>query len=272
LEIPLKGACKNLQGIDSSEALLESLEQKVAMESYTQDGEHYYRLAQVISLSDPKRLTFQEASSKGILDSLLDAKLKAHHELARAASPQKFLNEDGSAKDFMAVRHQIGSFVYKDLLAAIEKDALQHSDQLKKEDFQNSLDLYATHRFYQLARKAEQDIRAKGSLSLYLEKERPCHLEETLQTVKRKDKMTGVGEEIFAMEEQAYSPLHLGAEMSFYQVVKKRQMEEESFEEAMEKGRQSMILDAKRYLMTEVLQLLKSKGGIYVANHQESGV
>ena len=98
LLMTLKGEHQSLEGIEHSETLVELLDQaalsKSPIEAYTQDGQHYYRIVVLEAPSEAQLLTFQEASSKGLLDKMLDEKLKAYHEKAKAHNPSQFQNED----------------------------------------------------------------------------------------------------------------------------------------------------------------------------------
>jgi hypothetical protein len=273
LVMTLKGADSDLEGIHDSESLVELLDQaalsKTAegpLEAYTQDGQHYYRICVLEAVGACKLLTFQEASSKGILDKILDNKLKAYHEKAQSKHPSQFQNEDGSFKDFAAVKNQIGSYVYKDLLTAIEKDAAQGDKKLKIDAQKESLDFYATHRFYHFARKAQEDILKHGDASVYLSHADRYQMEVKEEVVKRKDKVAGIGEELFSMEEAAFSPLYVGGNgsMSFYQVIKKTFVDEKELAQEVQKGQQMMAKDARLYLMSEILGLIQSTDSIHL--------
>ena len=273
LLMTLKGEHRDLKGIDYSENLVELLDQAVLskniegpLEAYSQDGQHYYRICVLEALGESKLLTFQEASSKGVLDKILDNKLKAYHEQARAHHPSQFQNEDGSFKDFAAVKNQIGSYVYKDLLAAIEKDVAQTDKKLKGDVKRESLDFYATHRFYHFVRKAQEDILKNGDASVYLSQEAAYHMEAKEEVVKRKDKVAGIGEELFSMEEKTFSPLYIGnnGTMSFYQVIKKTFVDERQLAQEVQKGQQMMAKDARLYLMSEMLGLIRTTDSIHL--------
>lgn len=273
LLMTLKGEHRDLEGIDYSETLVELLDQAALsqtaegpLDAYTQDGQHYYRICVLEAAGESKLLTFQEASSKGVLDKMLDNKLKSYHEKAKAHHPSQFQNEDGSFKDFAAVKNQIGSYVYKDLLTAIEKDAALSDKKLKIDSQKESLEFYATHRFYHFVRKAQEDILKNGDASVYLSHAAPYHMEAKEEVVKRKDKMAGIGEELFSMEEKAFSPLYVGGNgaMSFYQVIKKTFVDEGQLAQEVQKGQQMMAKDARLYLMSEILGLIQSTDSIHL--------
>lgn len=256
------GALESLlnEALTASDAVFQGLQ------NYTQDEKHYYRIKALSKPSDARLLSFKEASSKGILEKLLDEKLQKFHKSAQAATPGSFQNEDGSFKDFSSVKNQIGAFVYKDLLEAIEKDFVKGGGKLKIGPQKEPLEFYATHRFYHFMRESKEDVEKKGLESIYLQQNHLYHLESKKEVVKRKQKTPWASEEIFAMSENAYSPVHVASngEMSFYQVVKKLEVEDEELLEEVKKGQQLMAQDAKRHLMQEILALLESTDSIHL--------
>lgn len=276
LHIALSGKDNSLMGIQDSGALSALLQKvaledeqasKTALENYTQDGEHYYRIYITAPPTEVRLLSFKEASSRGVLDMMLDEQLKKHHLQAQAAQPVAFQNEDGSFKEFASVKDQIGRFVYKNLLEEIEKDLTKQSGKLKGGMQKESLDFYATHRFYHFVQSAKEDIARNGSSSVYLDHHQQGYMEAHAEVVQRKTKAAWTSEEIFSMEEQSLSPISVApnGEVSFYKVLKKSQQEDPELVTHIQAGQQLLAADAKRQLMHEVLMLLASTDSIHLA-------
>jgi GcvH upstream region-like protein len=275
LHLSVDAAVVSLEGIHDNEALRTLLERaavapdevKELLGMYTQDEKNYYFIRALSKPSDLHLLSFQEASD--VLETMLDKKLKKHHKAAEAANPSLFRQEDGKSKDFSAVKNHIGAFIYKDLLEAIKKDFLASGGQLTSEP---TLEFYATHRFYHFARESKADIEKKGQQSVYVQKETPYHLEAEETLVKRKEKTPWMPQELFSMQEETFSPLHVAGngDISFFKVLKKVLVEDKDGAQEMKEGQRLLAEDAKRYLMQELLVLVTSRESIHLEKAIES--
>lgn len=282
LKLSLGEGVSALEGIEYNEVLGVLLDKAATdvdqvskeLENYTQDEKHYYRISVLSKPSDRELLSFKEASNKGILDKMLDEKLKKYHHQAQSMNPSLFQNEDGSFKEFASVKNQIGSFIYKDLLEAIEKDFIKGGGKLKVGSQKEPLEFYATHRFYHFMRQSKDDIEKNGLQSSYLQNEHLYRLESKKEVVKRKQKTPWATEEIFSMDEKTFSPIQVASngDISFYQVLKKSQVEDEQLLEEIKEGQRLMAQDAKRHLMQEILTLLESTDSIHLEKIVEKEV
>lgn len=265
LNLPLKGRVQELQGIESSSELMAALDSG-AHKNYTQDQKNYYRFTSIEAAKEGRLLTFKEALSKGILDDLLNRKLQQHYEAAKKSSPTLFQNEQGQFKELTAVKELVGKFVYKDLLDAIEKDYVAGGGVLKVGSQKEPLEFYATHRLYHFVNQAKKDIETKGSDSLFLQEVLPYHLTVKQETVSRKENQAWVTDDLFEMQENAFSSLKVAphGEISFCQMLKKTSVDDKQISSAMDKGQKLLSQDAKRELMTEMLKIFRDKDGIHL--------
>lgn len=244
-----------------------SEEQKKVSEKlnyFTQDGENYYKIHVVKKPLETKLLSFREASSKKILDTIVEAKLKKFLPQAKAAEPALFQNENGSAKEFALVKEDIGRLLYKDLLKAIESDLTKLEKKMTSQ--KDSLNFLARHRFYHYMKGAKEDIEHLGEESLYLDQTRPFHLKEATEKVKRKQKEYWVEEATFQLAENVFSNLKVAenGDMTFYQVLKKEEPSREKLLEEIKEGQSLIASDAKKYLMAELIDEIHKTDSIHL--------
>jgi len=266
LHLALGGKDATLMGVHDSAAFVAALQQgdEAHLTSYTQDGMHYYRI-HVQTLSDEVRLlSFQEASDRGVLDDLVEEKLRQFHAKAQSMQPALFQKEDGSYKEFASVKDQIGKLMYKKLLEDIEKDFVQHGGKLQVGPQREPLEFYASHRFYHLMQEAKKDIQEKGTSSAYLLQGPKLAMQR--EKLHRKKIPSWATEEIFALQEKSFSQLQVSSqgEISFCQVLGKFEEEIGDLEAQVQEGQRLLAQEAKKLLMQEILSLLSSTDSIHL--------
>ncbi|PCI95544.1 hypothetical protein COB11_01840 [Candidatus Aerophobetes bacterium] len=244
----------------------EKLQVKETLSLYTQDEENYYKIQVVKKPLETKLLSYKEALGKGILDKLLDKRLKAHEKHAKAIEPVAFQNEDGSSKDFSSVKDQIGRLMYKDLIKQIQRDFVKSGKKLAHDSQKESLDFAAKHRLYHFVKVAKEDIEYLGEESLYLDKTNRFHLNETDECIKRKEKVNWTDDSTFSMKENAWSNINVSSagSISFYQILKKSKGDNEKLLDEIKNGQTLISKDAKRFLMNDLLKVVHEADGIHL--------
>ncbi|CRX37606.1 hypothetical protein [Estrella lausannensis] len=150
-------ATSPLAGLDSKE-LLANLKKAIPdsdkpLSIATKDGQNTYRIRIREKSDEAVVMTFKEAKESGVLEKLLSAKLTAHYEKIRSASPDIYQNKDGSWKSLAEVENRVAEDLFKKTLKAMEKEAP------KKGDGQaiGIRDL-APYRFKQFAKEAKNSV------------------------------------------------------------------------------------------------------------------
>jgi hypothetical protein len=255
----------SLAGVSRPDELLDLLEKSLEVDNmhrlsaYTQDGQNIYKVRLLSKPEAPRVLSFKEAQSSKALDKLADKRLKQEQKAYEATHLSECLKEDGSAKPFEAIRLDIAAHVYKPLIVELEK--LVGKEALKDLTPKERLDYLARCRFLQFMQQAQQDITACKEDSIYLNHENLFFIEQATHTLKRKDKKAWFKEEMFITEQGqlATACLDPSFEVSFYQVTSTHVEDHEQILEKMQEKQQALAKEAKKQLMTQLLDLFKEK-------------
>lgn len=147
LHLRLKGKSAPLKGMQEDQQLLTLLQEGKNIEKISFDGEHFYALRPRQLPEEKQLLSFEEVSSDGTLDQLLDRQLEAAYSSMKELDGF-LLDKDGVVLPFEKAKDQLGALLYKDRLEAIRQ-------YLKKPALSN--DELAAHRFdaYLEAKKRE---------------------------------------------------------------------------------------------------------------------
>jgi GcvH upstream region-like protein len=258
-KIPLKGITDTKELLELAEKSLNPENPQAAslLSCYTQDGVHFYKIKLLEKPSAPRILTFKEASSQKILDKLLDKKLKQEQKSYESAHLTEALKEDGSAKSFEMMRLDIAAHVYKPLLSELEKQV--NPALLKDLTTKEKLDLLAKHRYLSFMSKAQQDIAELGEASLYLKKENLFYIESFRHLLKRKESKPWFKEEMFSLQQGQTSEVSFDGsnEVSFFKVLALDVQDKEDIAENIREKQQTLALEAKKELMSQLLDLFK---------------
>ncbi|MEC7840350.1 MAG: SurA N-terminal domain-containing protein [Chlamydiota bacterium] len=122
LNIPLSGGEIYIKGVKDRTALFDLLdkpENSRKLNIYSADGSHYYRINVLDRSENPEIVTYAEANSSGVLDTMVEAKMMNHYEKIRSKYPQEYQNADKSWKNFSEVSNNVAGHYYNDLVKAI---------------------------------------------------------------------------------------------------------------------------------------------------------
>ncbi len=116
--VRLKRGSAPFHGMEAGEKLLQFLQEE-RKGPFTFDGDHFYTVSLLGSLSEEKQvLTFSQAFSDGTLDALLDSFLEiAYPSLSRR---KELRRSDGSIRPLEEIRDHLGALLYKDRLDALK--------------------------------------------------------------------------------------------------------------------------------------------------------
>lgn len=106
----------------SSNAEAEASQQ---LQAFSVDGRHYYKINVIERLPNEEVLTFAQANSQGILDRLLDQKLKSYYEglKGKLADGKPFQKSDGSWKEYADVKDLVADKYFASVLKAIQEQS-----------------------------------------------------------------------------------------------------------------------------------------------------
>lgn len=88
----------------------------------SKDGQIHYLIKVKEAESLPTPLTFAQAKKEGILDKMLEKKLKSHYEKIRGGSPQDYQNADGTWKPLSEVNNKVAEDLFSKTLSNIRKN------------------------------------------------------------------------------------------------------------------------------------------------------
>jgi len=253
------------------------------LERFSLDGETYYRFQVLDRDLNKTVLTFSQANEKKILDALLEKHLEKAYVTLRDTHPTFFKTENGEWKTFKDVQAIVGSLVYSNLLKAIRNTIEQEAPKVAMpDDLLKNLDLfYPKYLLYTYMRSAYDDIRHLGAKSSFLLQPMPEDEEEKLATLppletqwgvikrtevlKHHEKSPWITSDVFSMAEHSWSDITLYEEQhpSFFQ-LKKKSPPSRNFSTEMKQGRAILSKEAKKLLMQEILDLLKTKRAVHI--------
>ncbi len=230
---------------------------------FTADGETFYRIALLERPSAKEILTFAAAKREGILETLLDKRLEEAYADVRKKDPAMFKQEEGTWKPWQEVKDQIAARFYSPLLKAI------------KEEPQESLDLYAQQRFVDYVKEAKRNLEIDPEDSRWLHPslgetqmenmslDTQWRLVKSRKEIQRSVKGPLNKEALFQLTEGAWSPIEAdpSGDLSFIHLLKHTAGEGASPGE-VGRGQQVLSIDARRYLMQQVLEMLAEKKAI----------
>lgn len=143
IEISLspKRASDHFSGLENAAGLIALLDQvdlstqdETAQENksnqlnaFTADQRHYYKIKVLERQPNEEILTFAEANKSGILDALLDRKLKEHYEKIKTAQAAQFQNSDKSWKSYDEVKDIVADHYFAKVLNALKSDRKNQS-------------------------------------------------------------------------------------------------------------------------------------------------
>lgn len=253
------------------------------LNSYTPDGQIYYRIRVIERDANQAILTFGEANSDGSLNKLRDRLLEKYYVAIREQNPTAYQKEDQSWKNFEAVRSAVTD-QYVDKVLHLDK-ILKTIGQKQKESAKDlSKDQLAALRMYghvdQIKSKLKQDkaqaaqwIRSKNeqedqtSLTVREPLEAQWKMEKIDYSVERGKPNVGVDTtDAFTLKETVWSDIKtpVNGDLAFFQVKGKgsNSDKEIAVAEQTKKAHALLSADAQRVLMRYVLQQITDKNAI----------
>lgn len=222
---------KNIKDLKALYQLIEAKE-TAKLASYSQDGQHYYKIHVVEAPESARVLTLQEADSLGILRQKLDQKLEALYITARKKESSSYQQQDGSWKPLAEVKERVGLLLFPTLIQRIQAEYTKVTGQAPTFEQKQSPSFYAEQQMNALARaalascqKKEESFNDKSPLLAQwdLVKER--------QTKKKKEFSAFPHE--FSLPPGSFSEVHLTGlgKGVFFQMIEKKETDGLSSEE-----------------------------------------
>ncbi len=285
-----------LQGVENGQKLLELFQlaplkgesngnQDVQVESalklFSEDHQTYYRFRVLDRDENPHIYTFTQANKQKILDPLFEDDLKKQYPEVRLQNPLLFRTESNEWKPFHLVKQEIGRILYGEIVRLIESSAQKAGYTLSQNRFDGSDDFYPKHYLFPYINAAFSDIREKGAESAYLAKNLPHTDSEKLppyspltqewklikqaQSYKQSEDYPKFDRSPFTMKREEWSSVQKfeDGKMGFFQ-LREHQMPESSPPEGMKQGQEILSIEAQRYLMIELLDILSKTESIHL--------
>lgn len=269
VSVRLKGGDLPFVGVFERAELIQQLDKGTALDRFTEDKEHFYRIKVLNSSPVKEVLTFAESARDDTLNELLDQKLEKGYTDVRGKDPEIFKKEDGTWKSFREVKDQIGSRVYADLLKAISEDF----EQATGKKVNDSLDFYVSHRFHRYMRDAKKQLEASPENPSLVRSTSPASEEATARAplemqwllvknpteIKRSSREAVDKEDLFKLSPGTWSSVAANQGTLSFSRILERPIKDADIQEEVAQGHQRLSIDAKRCLMQKVLTQLDNK-------------
>ena len=261
LNLKMAGGDIPFTGVSDPLELLESLERgETVLPRYSADGENFYRIWILKAAPSKEVLTFAEANREGILEALLDAKLRDAYPEVRKKNAALFRTDD-EWKPFEEVRDQVGAQLFRPLLRAIERAHAKEGEEL-------ALQFYAKHRLTAHMEEAKSHPEAITSETNDALKDQWL-LKKKVESVKRSNFDLQIANDLFALSAGTWSQVHYASngDLTFFHILDKSQ-ESGDVSERLIALQETLALDAKKRLFVELLDLFTSKKAIALNDEQ----
>ena len=253
-----------------------SQESRKELEMFSGDGETYYRFVLLDQDKKETILTFESANEQGILDLLLEQECNSKYPILRKNNPALFKTAEGEWKEVSEVKKELGHLMYADVLAAIK------SEQKLVPEKEDEIDsFYLNNRLFSYMKEAKQNLEQGKEPSSFLkqmvestnkdhltEKEalgEQWKLERVEKIVKKSEKDPKISSSVFQMDEKSWSSILFANNGSpyFFQ-IKENSRPSGNFEKEVKQGQEILSKDAQRFLMKDLIQVIKEKNGIHL--------
>ncbi|CDR32853.1 hypothetical protein [Criblamydia sequanensis] len=97
----------------------------------SKDKKKHFQIRLLDKSHDPQILTFNEAKEKGVLETILNKKLKSHYEKIRETDPKTYKGEDGNWKSLAEVEFKVADSYFAKVLSLIQKEVTGLGDEYK---------------------------------------------------------------------------------------------------------------------------------------------
>lgn len=248
---------------------------------YSGDGFVHYRIM-VLDRDDAKHVrAFSEACDENVLDEILDSRLRKYYEkMQRRGLSGAFLTDRGLAKPFDEVKNLVADSYFDDRIQIVYDDYLSYNQKGDLDDAQRSGVFCAFRRFDYFVRSVREALKEdpeqeanvvqrsseetfQGKLSPIPNLQDQWRLKKEEVPVRRKSRDLLDSELVFSMNLQDWSNVFspVNGDTHFFQ-VKQRISEEGDLDEKVDFGQKILSNDARRFLMKNVLKIVKDKKAI----------
>lgn len=285
--INLNGGTLPLEGIADPQKFMRLLDDaindkdgaKEKLACYTQNGKTYYKFAVLERAPERKLATFVEASVA--IDKILDKRLEDHYRQIRDNNSKKYKDDKGNWKPLKTVSNDVAEDMFAKLIKTMINDMSKQGIAPASGESKGAF--CATHRFYSYANDARKAIigDSEKEKEFLQKKEIPLsastdqwRLEKISAAYTRNEDAPKLPEELFGLKSGSWSNVFAldNGDVNFFYVVKSAPGEV-AVADFLERGQELLSADAQRYLMVDLLKLIKEKGAIsftYV-NTEEQG-
>ncbi|MES2199820.1 MAG: hypothetical protein V4489_06600 [Chlamydiota bacterium] len=171
--LPFKGA-SDRQGLrallecaalKSENSIVDSaLEARERLLFYTEDLQHYYKVAVVERSPTQKVLTFAEAEEFGILRQKLEKRLESIYSLVRKKDSASYQQKDGSWKPLAEVKEKVGLSLFPELCQAIQTGYTRFLGKEVTVEQKQSPQFYVQYWTLAPVKEALEEIKTVGNL------------------------------------------------------------------------------------------------------------
>jgi len=256
LAISLGNVEEPLPGITDTKGLRDALlTAEKPVESFSQDGEHFYAIEVTEKPESLSLLSYKEAKQKGVLDGLLTRQLEQKYPAIRTELPQVFKDAEGNWKSFHAVRDEVGREVYKNVCRSLDTYAKKTLN----------IDEYAEHRFDYFFDKIRGKIEdGKTPQELLGIEAGQWRIEEEEVTSIRSKIGAWYDESAFEASPDTWSNAKMTADgKPFIYCVTASGVDTDKLPELIEKERSALIKEAKKELLLELIAEMQEKDAIH---------
>jgi GcvH upstream region-like protein len=236
-----------LKGVNDSKKLMEQLQAQEYLSRFSEDGNLYYRMKVLERTPYKQVMTFAAAVRDGTLEALLDKKLEAAYPDVRKKDNTVFQAAEGGWKPYAEVREEVGKRVYADL---IEK--VKNQPELRLAEY---MKVAQSH----LAQSPEDPNWIRTDEVDTTRLDRQWLLEKSSAHLTRSAPLAFGKEEIFKLKEGSWSDVATTANGNLY-FVRVLEHIEGGIGGEMTQGQEILSIDARRHLMTQVLNEMAAHG------------
>lgn len=253
---------------------------------FSADGTHFYRIV-ILDRDEYKHVSsFEEANSDGVLDSLLEQRLQEHYDKMRQEKlSEVFVGEKGKIRPFEEVKVHVADDLFSSVLTSIYQDSLQQLSTEGK-SVEKSGNFCAPRRFYYFMRAMQQLIEKEPqkAYSFIAEAQKPSSegvlppivaLQDQWKLLKKEVRVKRKSQDLldsvaaFGLARDAWSVVSIpdNGDVHFFQ-SKGYVVEEAQVADKVTVGQKALSDDARRYLMEELLAVIKDKKAISLTSQK----
>lgn len=247
---------------------------------YSEDNDIFYKISLLDSVEKSEVMTFEEANERGILDRLLDHDLKIKYDSLKRAGSKLLVDDEG----FEESRDLVGRVLFGANIDAMKKVLSKTSTLLNGKSDAELVRVCAKCRFYNHLEGEKGRLENGGDYigplmnshnSLVLAKRAPFddqfRVEKKNEEYIRKQEHPIFDPYVLKMEPNQWSQILVGADQSalFFQ-VKEKIIDEKAMQKGMQDGRCILSNEAKRHLMSRLLQEMDEKNVVIATSIGDS--